>query len=693
MKKRVWSILLALCMVLCLVPTAAWAAGDADITGTGSTQDPYLIYTAQGLKTFRDKVNNDSQRDANAKLMADIVLNDGSFDENGNYTKGAGGKDAEPWSPIGNIYRSYCGTFDGGGYTIKGLYVNGSIDPAGLFGKVERGAAISNLIVTGFVAAEPDGCSGGIVGKQWGGSITGCINACTVQGDYCGGIVGEQWGGSITGCINTSTVQGDHSGGIVGEQWSGSITNCYNIGTISGGQCGGIAFEQHPDDERHSASITNCYSIGRFTDYGFGILSYQCEGNTSVNNCYYLAGTAVYAVGGRRGTQNNVDDKTKTQFADGTVLNLLKQNDTTDAWGECGYLAAAGMTLPLLSWQTADEHTHDYQWKYNDTEHWEECSCSFIKPDSKAAHSAEENGICTNGIYCACGYEMYPATMDHNWSDWEHNLTTHARACQNPGCSATQTNHCTGGTATCQQQAICTVCNQPYGSYDSNNHTGTLQWNRTNNTHEQVWSCCGAIVVQENHHWADGVCTDCGWSCSHSAPGMSVYDENHDHKCDLCGQEVSQHTGGIATCIAAAKCEVCGESYGDVDMHNHADLQYFPAKAATQAEAGNWEYWYCSGCGKYYTNNDLTEEITRDDTVIPKLPEENKPGETKPATTKPVTTKPAETKTTTKKTTEKTTAAKSPRTGAGATQGALLLTSMAGAGVLLLGCKKRRLHE
>lgn len=105
------------------------------ITGSGTEIDPYQISTAAQLKLFRDIVNGTGGQTQNAgahaKLMNDIVLNDGTFDENGTYTPGASGKAAEKWTPIAysglfnehtTLY--YTGTFDGQGHTIKGLYVS-----------------------------------------------------------------------------------------------------------------------------------------------------------------------------------------------------------------------------------------------------------------------------------------------------------------------------------------------------------------------------------------------------------------------------------------------------------------------------------------------------------------------------------------------------------------------------------------
>ena len=59
-----------------------------------------------------------------------------------------------------------------------------------------------------------------------------------------------------------------------------------------------------------------------------------------------------------------------------------------------------------------------------------------------------------------------------------------------------------------------------------------------------------------------------------------------------------------------AVCEVCGGAYGDVDAHRHADLRHVEAKAATTEAPGNIEYWYCSGCGNYYTDSTGTTKTT-----------------------------------------------------------------------------------
>ena len=100
-------------------------------------------------------------------------------------------------------------------------------------------------------------------------------------------------------------------------------------------------------------------------------------------------------------------------------------------------------------------------------------------------------------------------------------------------------------------------------------------------------------------------------------------DGTHTRKCtvDGCtGSETKDCSGGTATCKDKAKCAVCGKAYGKLDAKNHANLKHVPAKAATRTAEGNIEYWYCSGCKKYYKDAKATQEIKQADTVTAKRP-------------------------------------------------------------------------
>ena len=88
-------------------------------------------------------------------------------------------------------------------------------------------------------------------------------------------------------------------------------------------------------------------------------------------------------------------------------------------------------------------------------------------------------------------------------------------------------------------------------------------------------------IEREPHEWNAGECTECGYKCTHS--------------------------GGKATCTKKATCDICGSEYGDIDPNNHGKLTHIDKIDATHDKEGNIEYWYCSGCGKYYSDKDGTK--------------------------------------------------------------------------------------
>ena len=108
-------------------------------------------------------------------------------------------------------------------------------------------------------------------------------------------------------------------------------------------------------------------------------------------------------------------------------------------------------------------------------------------------------------------------------------------------------------------------------------------------------------------------------------------DGTHTRQCtvDGCkGVETMACSGGNATCTEKPICEICKGAYGEPNPKNHTDLMHIPTKAATKTAEGNIEYWYCSGCGKYYSDKDGTKEIAKADTVTAKLAEDKKPPKT-----------------------------------------------------------------
>lgn len=192
--------------------------------------------------------------------------------------------------------------------------------------------------------------------------------------------------------------------------------------------------------------------------------------------------------------------------------------------------------------------------------------------------------------------------------------------------------------ATCTEKAVyyksCAVCGlSSEGTADEatffsgnalDHNWGAWTQNSDEKTHTRICKRDTSHTETENCIDAnkDHKCDICDYIISECA------DDNKDHKCDYCGKKLTEHTGGKATCKDKAKCEVCGAEYGELDAKNHTDLKHFPATAAAKTTEGNIEYWYCEGCGKYYSDKDGTKEIKKADTVTAKLKDDSKSPQT-----------------------------------------------------------------
>ena len=373
-------------------------------TGSGTKNDPYQIGTAEGLKWFRDKVNNAAKTE-DSKICAELTKD---IDLSG-----------EAWTPIGiggAFYAGtppYSGTFDGKGHTIKNLSIDSSAHYVGLFGYV-YGGTIRNLTVSGSVKGSEH--TGGIAGAANGGTFENCANQCAVQGGTTGGIIGfatEEGTLIVRDCYNVgsiTTTTGNSVGGIIGQciNTSGTIRNCYNAGTVTG-----------------------TASVGAII------------GNPLIDkiyNCYYLEGSVT-----RAGNGDKVSiSKTATEFADGTVLALLKtgeRDNNADPWDTtCKYLESAGMTLPVFARQNLTVH-------------------------------------------------------DHVWSAYTTDTAakTHTHSC---ACGVAETEACTITPATCKDGSACAVCGQQYGGPDTGKHTDLQHFPAVAATtdaegNKEYWYCGG----------------------------------------------------------------------------------------------------------------------------------------------------------------------------------------------------------
>ena len=620
--------------------------------GLGTAVSPYQISTADQLKLFRDIVNGTGgqtpNRGACAVLTANIDLNN------------------EPWTPIGpDTDSAYTGAFDGQGYTVRNLSITGDFKRAGLFGCVKDGS-IRKLTVAGSVSCTVDyGWCGGIAGCAERETIENCASLCTIS--YTGK---DARVGGIVGWVPNSSS-------------STIIRDCYNIGNITGGSdTGGIC------GFYLTGNIFNCYNVGEITggEYIDNIAGYYINNPT---NCYYLSNT-----------DTDPAAKTAADFANGTVLTLLKAGRNDSPWDSCQYVATAKITLPVFKGQgDAHEHNgkwtsngngthsrrctcnvvetqnctitpatctekakctvcgaeygnalgHDFttSWTHDDNEHWKQCSRCDAKDD--VSPHTWDNGTITTAHTCTkagektysctkCGatkIEPIPAT-GHSWkSDWTSDATHHWHECANESCDVTDNagkkgyaEH-SGGKATCTQNAVCEICKAEYGE--------KLPHDFTAETVDAKYLKSAATCTEKAVYYKS--CAVCGLSSEGTADEATFFSgnvldhdwgawmQNSDEKTHtrICKRDTS-HTetenchGGTATCKDKAICEICGDSYGNPDLNNHADLKHIDAKAATAAEEGNIAYWYCGDCDKYFSDAAAKAEITKAATVTAKLP-------------------------------------------------------------------------
>ena len=635
------------------------------ITGSGTESDPYQISTADQLKLFRDIVNGAGgqtpNRGAWAVLTADIDLNN------------------EPWTPIGTDRDSaYTGTFDGQGHTVKNLSVTVNVQPgrAGLFGCVKDGS-IRKLTVAGSVSCTANqGWCGGIAGYAMDETIENCASLCTVSctgiDARVGGIVGLVDYNSCTliirDCYNIGNITGNgntgssDTGGICGFYMGGKISNCYNVGEITGsGYVSKIAVSAFNNNRP-----TNCYYLSdtdtdlngtakTAAEFANGDVLEELKAgrnDSPWDSCQYVAAAKITLPVFKGQGDEHTHNGNWTPNGNGThsrrcTCNVVETQNCSGGTATCTQRA----TCTVCGAEYGDVLGHDFttSWTHDDNEHWKQCSRCDEK-DDVGPHTWNSGTVTTAPTCTKAGEKTYscnkcdatkiepiPAT-GHSWkSEWASDATHHWHECANKNCDVTDNagkdgyaEH-SGGTATCTEKAVCTHCGQSYGETNPVNHTGTEQWTQTTTTHEKRWNCCNTVSVpNENHEWADGVCSECGYVCLHEDTDKNHIcdicgkttsehkDADNNHICDYCNKKISDHSGGKATCIAKAVCEICKESYGSLDLNNHADLKHIDAKGATAAEEGNIEYWYCGGCKKYFSDAAAKTEIAKADTVTAK---------------------------------------------------------------------------
>ena len=316
----------------------------------------YEIHNADQLFEFAAKVNA-GETDINAKLMADIDLNN------------------REWTPIGSVVKPFAGIFDGNGKTIKNLKVETSTAHEGLFGYVS-GGTVKDFTVYGTINAAhtPDKDENpalGVIGYAKNAAISGIESyakivfseACTNY-KYVGGIVGVLDASTVSKCIMYGEIDfgkasADEAGGIVGfgtGSGSPSITDCACYGTFKSNLAGKpvirgiISYINNPAFVMERCVFAGKFELGESTIGNNNLMEIgRIRNANKISSVYYLSVSAPKAVvleNNAAGFADQISAVTEEDLKSGKVAWLL--NGKTDE-GEPLWRQDEEATLPSFT--------------------------------------------------------------------------------------------------------------------------------------------------------------------------------------------------------------------------------------------------------------------------------------------------------------------------------------------------------
>lgn len=291
MKKKLLSLLLALCLVMALVPMTAFAEEDEQSSKTSITTVDELLEFAKAV----DNGEYDDKTDAVVSLDADLDLT------------------GVAWTPIGSVFAAdgtllhyFSGKFYGNGHTISNLdfsenYGKTEYPSFGFFSEV-YGAEISGLTIQGKLNVSNSGYVyfGTVAGVAADSKISDCASnvSFTDKDKYINGTValcGYAINSTIEYCQNkgdfsiTQDVTSFQMGGIVGLAQNSTVQYCANTGDMtSWTPCtGGIVGQLI-----QNSKVINCYSTGKIVPLGkgttdFGGIAGTVGTGTEIRHCYF----------------------------------------------------------------------------------------------------------------------------------------------------------------------------------------------------------------------------------------------------------------------------------------------------------------------------------------------------------------------------------------------------------------------
>jgi len=321
-----------------------------------------LIYDYEDLK----KIGNDPgfPLDGYYVQMGDIDASASRGENNG-----------EGFEPIGsNRTDSFRGTFDGRGFTIRGLYINRpNSDNVGLWGWVGSWLSGGGIIIGVNVIADT------IIGHRSVGGLVGFVEMATITNssisgnvygtDQVGGLIGQINGLDntiITNCYSTGYVSASfvgheaNAGGLVGTFYGRNnvIRMCYSTANVSGHYAsgvGGLVGINH-------SLITQSFAIGRVSHTdgsNTGGLVGLNRYNGSISESYsvgMISTDNARTVGGLVGLSNDDPGPITNSFWDITTSGQSARS--SEDWDPPRNPAEWGIGLPTAQMQQRSTYTN-----------------------------------------------------------------------------------------------------------------------------------------------------------------------------------------------------------------------------------------------------------------------------------------------------------------------------------------------
>ena len=352
-------------------------------------------------------------------------------------------------------------------------------------------------------------------------------------------------------------------------------------------------------------------------------------------------------------TNDNHDWNAWVSNGDGTHTRTCKRDSGHKENGTCSGGKATCTTKAVCDvckttyGGTAPHNTTQYGGK-DSSGHWDKCSTCDNKFNFEAHTPDREKADETNPVKCTkCDFVITPAghyehTADSEW----HNSADgkyHYHKCTHCSEILDKADH-SGGTATCENKAVCSVCGLEYGDKLGHDY-GEVKYTWTDNTCKAERVCKhdsthieSETVTATAEEIKAATCKEKG-KMKYTATFTNKAFAAQVKEVDI---DFAEHTFGKlqdeipATCIAGGmkahyKCTVCGK-YFDADKnettkgaletpvspyYGHDFGRWVEEKYATCQAPGKKGYKHCSICNKDYDASNTV--IT--DFVIPVNPD------------------------------------------------------------------------